>query len=262
MKTPRRIATTLAFLCSMGACGVAASDDDADALAAADALEATSQTQALLAVANDVTSGAVGAEMAATVASQNTGSVFQPAGCVQAQAMGARVTYAFTNCTGAYGLVRVSGTLQATFSEVTPTGRTIAVTGELQANGLTLRPSATARVTFMGSTRLATVTIMGTGSTPRPSAFSNSGTYMSSWDGSCLGLNGRVTNASAAGGSVTVDITNYRRCRGGCPESGGSVSVSSSRGAALTLRYSGGNSATLTGSRGRGVSVRLYCGAT
>ncbi|MFO0626076.1 MAG: hypothetical protein U0325_10705 [Polyangiales bacterium] len=255
------LGATAALMLVLNACGGTVGDDDADVASGADTLEATAQTQALLSLTTDVTSGAVGAEMAATVAAQNTGAVLQPAGCVQAQAVGAAVNYTFTNCTGPYGLVNVSGTLRATFSNVTPVSRTIVVTGELTANRITLRPNATAQVTFMGGTRLATVTVAGGGSTPRPSTFTNSGTYMSSWDGTCFGLSGRVTSTGSGGASVTVDVSSYRRCRGGCPDVGGRVTVSSARGASVTLQYNGGASATLTGSRGRSVNVALYCGA-
>lgn len=252
---------TAALMLALNACGTTIGDDDADVATGADTLEATAQTQALLSMTNDVTNGAVGAEMAATVAAQNTAAAFQPAGCVQSTAMGATVNYTFTNCTGAYGLVNVSGTLRATFSNVTPTGRTIAVTGELTANRITLRPNATAQVTFMGSDRFATVTLMGGGSTARPSTFTHSGTYMTSWDGTCLGLSGRVTSTGSGGGAVTVDVSSYRRCRTGCPVAGGRITVSSARGAAVSLQYNGGASATLTGSRGRSTNVTLYCGA-
>lgn len=252
----------LLLLLGLGACGdTLAADDDADAQNGTDTLEATAQTQALLSMTNDASAGAVGAEMAATVATQNSAGFFQPTGCVTAQRAGATVTYTFNGCTGPYGLVNVNGTLRATFSDVTPTSRTVALAGELRANRFTLRPNATAQVTYMGNTRLATVTLMGGGTSPRAVAFTNSGTYMSNWDGMCLGLSGRV-GSSADGNSVTVDIANYRRCRGGCPDAGGRVTVSSSRGAALSVLYSGGPAATLTGTRGRSATVALFCGAT
>ena len=47
---------------------------------------------------------------------------FLPAGCVVATPSGATVAYTFTNCTGPYGLVRVNGTVNATFSNRTATG--------------------------------------------------------------------------------------------------------------------------------------------
>ncbi|MEZ4393815.1 MAG: hypothetical protein R3A48_22310 [Polyangiales bacterium] len=256
-----RLAPTLLLSLAAASCGGATHDDDADAVGGVDALEATAQTQALLSIVNDVTRGAVGAEMAAAVAAQNTAGAFLPSGCVQATSAGATVTYTLNGCAGAYGLASVSGTLRATFSEVTPSGRTVALSGELQANGLTLRPDATAQVSFMGSSRMASVTVMGTGTTPRPSAFAQSGSYMSTWDGACLGLTGRVSNTASSGGAVTVDITNFRRCRGGCPDAGGRVTVTSARGASVTLTFNGAATATLSGSRGRNLPVRLYCGS-
>lgn len=247
---------------AMTACGEGlATDDDGDVGVAADALEGTAQTQALLAVSSDAAMGAVGAEMAATVAAQNSGGFFQPMGCLAAQRNGAAVTYTFTNCTGPYGLVNLNGTVTATFSNVTPTARTVAVTGELRANRFTLRPNASAQITYMGGTRLATVTLMGGGTSPRGTTWTHSGTYMSTWNGTCLGLSGRVSSA-ANGATVTMDVASFNRCRGGCPDAGGRVTVTSSRGASVSVTYSGGATATLTGSRGRSATVSLYCGAS
>lgn len=250
----------LGGLVLVGACGgEVAIDDDSDAQSGAELVEATSTTQALLSMTADVTVGAVGEQMAATVAAANSGMFFMPAGCVTATREGAAVAYTFTNCTGPYGLVNLNGTLRATFSEVTLAGRTVTVTGEIRAQGSTLRPEATARITEMGATRAAMVTLRGSATSPRGSTVTHGGSYMSTWDGTCLGLSGRVTSTAGAG-SVTADLGSYRRCRGGCPEAGGRVTLTSGRGASIQLGYVGGAMATLTGSRGRTTTLTLPCG--
>lgn len=260
--TSLRSGTALLVCLAVTACnGDLAFDDDLDVGVGADSVEGTAQTQALLSVSSDAAMGAIGAEMAATVAAQNSGTFFQPMGCLATQRNGATVVYTFTNCTGPYGLVNLNGTVNATFSNVTPTARTVTVTGEVRANRFTLRPNASAQITYMGTTRLATVTLMGGGTSPRGNTWTNAGTYMTSWNGTCLGLSGRVTS-TANGASVTVDVSNYNRCRGGCPDAGGRVTVTSSRGASVSVSYSGGATATLTGTRGRSSTVALYCGAT
>lgn len=97
----------------LGACGDAVTfDDDADAQSGTDSVESTSTTQALLSMTADVTAGSVGEQMAATNAAQNSGSFFQPAGCVVTQRAGATVAYTFTNCTGPYGLVNLNGAMR------------------------------------------------------------------------------------------------------------------------------------------------------
>lgn len=260
--THHHVGTALLLCLAATACdGELAFDDDGDVGVGTDTIEGTAQTQALLSVTSDAAMGAIGAEMAATVAAQNSGTFFQPMGCLATQRNGATVTYTFTNCTGPYGLVNLNGTLNATFSNVTPTARTVAVTGEVRANRFTLRPNASAQITYMGATRLATVTLMGGGTSPRGNTWTNTGTYMSTWNGTCLGLSGRVSS-TANGATVAVDVASYNRCRGGCPDAGGRVTVTSSRGASVSVTYSGTATATLTGTRGRSVTVNLYCGAT
>ncbi len=239
------------------ACG--ADLDAEDYNAAADGMDGANVTSSVLAVVSEPASAAMTAEAAAMASSQRASTFFQPAGCVVATPSGATVAYTFTNCTGPYGLVRVNGTVNATFSNRTATGWTVRVTGEVTMNRAVHRPDATSVVSFTGSTRTAMVTVNGSGTGPRGVAYANAGGYTTTWDGNCLGVNGAVT-VTANGQSLTVTASNWRRCRGECPQAGGSVSISAPGGSA-TIAYSGGATATATNARGRTATVALFCGS-
>jgi len=102
------------------------------------------------------------------------------------------------------------------------------------------------------------VTVNGSGTGPRGTAYTTSGGYTSTWDGNGLGVHGAVT-VTANGQSLTVTASNWSRCRGECPAAGGSVSITAPGGSA-TIAYSGGPTATATGPRGRTATVALFCG--
>lgn len=232
--------------------------DAEDYNAAADGLDSANVTSAVLAVTSEPAAAAMSSDAAAMAASQRVAAGFLPAGCVVATPAGGTVAYTFTNCTGPYGLVRVSGTVTATFSDRTAAGWTLRTSGELTLNRAVHRPNATAVITFAGGTRTARVTVNGSGTGPRGTAYSTSGSYTTTWDGTCLGVDGAVA-VTANAQTLTVTASNWRRCRGECPQAGGSVAVSAPGGTA-TIAYSGGATATVTGSRGRSASLALLCG--
>ncbi len=250
---------TILSLALLSLSAVACGGDSADAEeinTSADAIEGTSDTQALVTAAVDPVTAATTPEAAATMAATAASTYYQPAGCVVATTSGATATYQFTSCRGPYGLVNVNGSLTARYVARTATGWTVQVTGALQANSTTLRPDVTATVSSAGATRTATMTLAGGGTGRRGVEYTNRGTYTATWDGTCFGINGSVTSTSSSAGAVTFTASNYRRCRGACPDAGGVVSVSGESGT-VTVTYSGGATAMVTGARTS--TVRLFC---
>ena len=251
-----------ALTAALNACAV---DDQADADLAADSSEGTSTTSSLLTLATDSAdpsmTAATPAAMA-TTALTNAGRYLLPAGCATGSVAGATVTWSLRNCTGPYGLVNTSGTLVATYSDRTATGFTVRVTGDLTINRGRHQPDATAVITVAGASRTAAVTVNGRGTGPRGVAYSNTGMYTATWDGSCLGLSGAVTTAGG-GASGTLTFASFRRCRGVCPDSGGRITLAGSGGRTVTLAYNGSATATATvrGSTTRTYSIPLYCAA-
>ena len=154
--------------------------------------------------------------------------------------------------------LRMNGTLNLTFSERSATGWTVRSSGELTLNRAVHRPNATAVVSFAGGVRTARVTVNGSGTGPRGTAYTTAGSYTSTWDGTCLGVDGTVA-VTANAQTLTVTVSNWRRCRGACPEAGGSLALSAPGGTA-TIAYSGGPTATVTGPRGRSGTLALFCG--
>jgi hypothetical protein len=124
------------------------------------------------------------------------------------------------------------------------------------------------RVPFLSRTQIqrlieeSAVTVNGRGTGPRGVAYSNTGMYTATWDGSCLGLSGAVTTAGG-GASGTLTFASFRRCRGVCPDSGGRITLAGSGGRTVTLAYNGSATATATvsGSTTRTYSIPLYCAA-
>jgi hypothetical protein len=253
MKYPLNVFALLSL--SAVACGGDSSDTD-DIATSSDAIEGTSDTQALVATVLDPVAAAPTPEAAATMAAAAASTYYQPAGCVVATTAGATATYQFTNCRGPYGLVNLNGSLTARYVSRSATGWTVQVTGSLQANSTTLRPDATATVSAVGASRTATVTVAGGGTGRRGVSYSNRGTYTATWDGTCFGISGSVTSTASTGAAATFTATGYRRCRGQCPDAGGVLSVSG-EGGAVTITYSGGATATVTGARTS--TVRLFC---
>lgn len=252
----RPTASLTALVASLAACGGGVDTEEYNA--AADGMDGNSVTSSVLAVVSEPASAAMTGDAAAMASSQRASTYFLPAGCVTAVPSGATVAYTFTNCTGPYGLVLINGTVNATFSNRTATGWTVQTSGEVRLNRAVHRPNATAVVSYASGTRTAMVTVNGSGTGPRGTAYATSGGYTSTWDGACLGLNGAVT-VTANGQSLTVAATNWRRCRGECPAAGASVSLTAPGGTA-TIAYSGGPTATATGPRGGTATVNLFCG--
>jgi hypothetical protein len=252
-----RAAVVLAAALVWGGCG--ASLDDEAINTAADAVEGTSELNAFLSVAADPAGAMTTADAAAMASGAGATARFFPVGCVTTMAQGATVSYRFSGCTGPYGLVNVNGTLQATFSARTANGWTVALTGDLSLNRSRVRPNAEARVRYEGANRIAEVTVMGGGTGPRGVSYENSGSYTSSWDGACFGLDGSIITA-ANGGRLTTSVSAYRRCRNECPQAGGSLSFTSSAGDTLRMVYRGGATAEVTGPRGATRTVALFCG--
>ena len=246
---------TVSMSLSLAACGAPSDEENADITA--DSSDDTSSTTALLTMAAEPAETAMTPEAAAVTVSNSAPRYLFPAGCATATASGNVVTYQINNCTGPHGLVNLNGTLTATYSDRTANGWTVRLTGDVRANSAQLRPDATAVVTYTNGVRTANVSVRGSGTGRRGVQYTRSGMYTTTWDGNCVSVNGAVST-TANGVTGTVTATNYRRCRGQCPAAGSQVAFSGPNGS-VSVSFSGAASATFTGSRGRSVTVALFC---
>lgn len=187
---------------------------------------------------------------------------FKPQGCAVATQSGATVTYVLTNCTGPYGLVKVSGTLVAVYSRAAGGGVNVVITGNgLKANDSTIDVNSTVIATQSNGVKKAEVTINGNGTGPRGNSFTRKGAYTITFDttAECVTVDGTWTTGSARIASASTVVSGYQRCKGSCPASGGSIVHTAANKTVVTLTYDGSATASWSSSTGRSGSVNLQC---
>ena len=255
---------TRGFLMSLAlvAVGCGGTTDSAVAEDADESVSVTSTESALTTSLSDEVAqpASATADQLAAGATVRVPKAFTPSSCVTAVQAGPKVTYTLVNCTGPYGLVNVSGTLVATYSRASTGGVQVLITGTgLKANKAVIDVNATVIATQAGSTRSASVTGTASGSGPRGISLSRDGQYTITYDSetSCATVNGSWKTDVGARSSTTT-VSNYGRCKGACPTSG-TIVHDTPRGGAVTVTYSGGETASWTTSTGRSGTVNLLC---
>ena len=202
-------------------------------------------------------------EQLAMNAATRVGTRFKPAGCATQTQMGATVTYTLTNCTGPYGLVKVTGVLTAVYSRAPGGGVNVVITGTgVKANNATMDINSTVVATQTNGVKKAVVTINGSGTGPRGGLLTRSGSYTITFDtvAECLTVDGTWQTATARLGASTV-VTGYKRCKGTCPAAGGTIVHTSAKNEVVTVTYDGTAAAKWAVSGGRSGTVTLQCGA-
>jgi len=206
---------------------------------------------------------------AAAAAAVTSGSFFQPTGCVTSSRAANVITYTFAGCTGPFGLVAVNGKITATITAgATPNSIDVAVKSEgLTLNKAAVEQSATAHVSFSGTTRTVEWDGNYHGTTAGGRPIDHVATYTSSYDAatSCVTLSGTGTT-TVGGRGLKNAVTGYARCgdRTVCPKSGEIISTVQGgllNGKSLKVEFVGGNYADVTGFLGRVYHVTLACKA-
>jgi hypothetical protein len=206
-------------------------------------------------VASVPTAAQIDPNDAASQAATAAGTYFAPPGCVQASASGNVATYVLNGCTGPLGLVDVTGTVTATFTDGDgPLQVQIAGTG-VTVGGVDYSVASTAVVTADGSTRNVSLT-----STTAPSGVTRNAQYDFSWTQGtpCITLDGSGTTMVDST-TTTTTISDYARCSGQCP-SAGVVSTTGPNGTA-TLTFDGTSTPTVTDTTGAQSEITLACGS-
>lgn len=258
--TPSTILSLALLTLSAGACGRETLDEQA-AGEAVDSTELTAHEAAMIVGGTDDDSSSLTAADLAAAAQARGAARFQPAGCATVTVNGLTVTYVLNGCTGRFGLVHVTGTLVATFSDGAD-GIHIAVAGPgLQVNRATLNLDAMAVLSDQGSKRKLVVTTHGSGTGARGNAFTREGSYVVERDRatSCIALDGQWQLAVGAL-SRTTTATGIVRCDGMCPAAGGQIQHTGFRGRTITLTLDGTDVAQWRSSTGKSGTVDLACG--
>jgi hypothetical protein len=178
-------------------------------------------------------------------------------------------TYKFDNCMGPNGLRGVKGQVSAHYT-INPEHLHLEITADnLTINDATVDWAATADITAVGADRSMTWKAQLLGVTAGKRSFSRNNEHTVAWrlGEPCLEVSGfssgaiqKRDQAEGEGREIRTDISDFKRCRGGCPEAGGKISVTNvSKNKVIELRYDGTNRATFVAPNGKESSVPLLC---
>lgn len=188
---------------------------------------------------------------------------FLPAGCltVTSDEAAKTTTYTFASCTGPYGLITLNGSVALAYTQRGATVDATITAAGFQVNGATIDWDVAASVQA-GAAGARTMTWSGTiaGTTAKGRALSRQNDKVFTWTagGSCIGIDG-ISTGNLSGRSLEIDVSNYQRCKGECPEAGSTLSVKRlDTGATMSIAY-GADSATYTGPRGGTVTFTPAC---
>jgi hypothetical protein len=211
-------------------------------------------------------------QLVSTDAKANTHSLFIPEGCVTVlpDPTNNQVTYAFNQCTGPWGLVKVSGTIVAHYTDVANGlqidvgGVQIGTPAEIYLNRAIARYQATATVSGVAGHPLErSMTWSGTldGTTARGRGFTRSANWTVGWrlGDSTVSLSGSA-EGDVAGRVLKTEVTDYVKSRGECPASGEVKITNETKNEFVDLLFNGTNQATFTGVDGQQYQLTLACG--
>jgi hypothetical protein len=196
-------------------------------------------------------------------------ALYLPSGCLDVvhDEAAKDVTYTFHRCLGPNGLRAVSGVVKAHYA-IEPNHLHLDLTAdELAINEATVDWAATADIVSTGADRAMTWKARLSGTTAGGRSFSRNAEHTISWrvGEACFSFSGfsqgEVTNRSGATGrEIRTEISDYRRCRRGCPDAGGKITVTNvARSQRIELLYDGTNRATFVTPDGSKVIVPLLC---
>jgi hypothetical protein len=194
------------------------------------------------------------------------GGFYQPAGCltVNADIATRTITYAFSDCTGPYGLVHLTGTVDVVWSSSGSTNLQLAFSAQdFQINSATVTTwNATAVITANGDARDMTWAASLSGTTGHGRAFNRTNNKDIKWTVGtpCLAISGS-SQGDVTGLNLLTTITNYQRCVDSCPQAGSEINVKDvTDGKSIDLTYLGGQSAQFTGVEGKVWDLTVACG--
>lgn len=194
---------------------------------------------ALLVVPGNLAAAATPEETAVAAAAA-AGGAFDPAACVSTTVVGARVVYVLDGCTGSFGLVRATGSVEVTFS-ADASGRTAfrASATDLTLRGETVTFVATASVLRDGMLRTIDADITSSSASVPSSLREGEVTarWMDSWG--CLFVDDARMSAVHSGSTWATSIEALTYCVGECPMNGGATTWTRGDGDALRLEYGG-----------------------
>jgi hypothetical protein len=191
-------------------------------------------------------------------------ALYLPARCLSvAHDAGAQTaTYTFNGCqVGPNGLRAITGEIKARYRSATGLLRLELTATDLAVNGAVVDWSATADIASTDATRTMTWKAQLSGTSARGRVFSRTNEHTVAWKlgEACFELEGS-SEGNVGGREIRTQISDFRRCRRGCPDAGGKIVVTHvTRNKSIELRYDGTSTATFVDAKGRETPVPLLC---
>lgn len=243
-------------------------EDRAEATDAVASLDLTAIEAALLTTFAEVTPLGSSPEGMAQAVSAAAPTLFSPASCVTAETLGASSTLTLRDCSGPRGLRSIRGIVNVVYTVEAASSVAITLTStDLTTGRGNVLLNATGEYAMdSGKPRLSMITSGGglaTGSRPMTRA----GTFVASWEGDCLLLDGQWTTTLELDLRAT-GVQGYKRCGAACPVSGtlayatvdaATATTDPFQTSAMLILFRGRNTATFTSSRGTVGSLTLPC---
>lgn len=178
-------------------------------------------------------------------------------------------TYTFNRCLGPNGLRAVTGVVKARYL-IEPNHLHLDITADdLQVNEARVDWTASADIVSTQSNRSMTWKAQLSGTSSGGRSFNRNNEFTVTWTlgEPCFELNGsaegkirKVTEDESREREIRTNIENFRRCRRGCPDAGGKITVTNvTKDKKVELLYDGTNQATFITPKGQRAVVPLFC---
>jgi hypothetical protein len=230
--------------------------DDSDVELVEESVDSAISGQSEAAIVATLADGATATTTAAAAAKIAANANLQPAGCATVTTSGATTTVAIAGCSGARGLVNVTGTIAVTITAATASSVSLTATSsDLQINGASLDLAVDATYTASGASSSLAVTSSSSGVGARGHAIVHTGDYTATWDANCATVDGSWATANeTARRSLDVSVS---RCRTTCPI--GAVTRTRLDGSTIAITFDGTSTASWSSSRRGAGTVSLDC---
>jgi hypothetical protein len=253
--------------------GTTTGTEDEDTTFAEDGSDSTAADGDAQLVASSLvasTPGALGlaSTSAGELGTQNLGdgvkAAYLPRTCVVANAKSTtEATFTFTNCLfGPSGITNLSGTIDVHVTSE-PTKLTLVLTyTKMVVNGASFDGSATAIISAPDSVNRSMewkATLDGTTAHDKPFSFQSDHTLKWMLGEACFHLEG-FEEGQVRARAIKTEVTNFSRCRRGCPDPGGQISVTNeAKNKVVTIDFDGTAVAKFTNVNGKVTNLPLLC---
>jgi hypothetical protein len=241
--------------------GTDANAAETDAQLVASSLVSSSATGSIGLASVDLS----GADLGTQALGDGAKAIYLPRGCLAVTPAADTATYKFGGCLiGPNALGNIDGEVTAHYT-ASPLHLHLDLTAtDLSVNSAKLDFSATADVTAASATdpeRKLVWTAQMTGTTAGGREFTRTNSRTVTWTvgDACFSLSG-TSEGQIRKRDIRTEISDFKRCRRGCPEAGGKITITNvAKNRSIQVLYDGTNHATYVGPNGRTVSIPLLC---